>query len=504
MKSLNAKTRVRLISLIFITAVFAVWGLFYFIISGYISDRTNRQMAQAAGQIIERFGGEFSQIERLTHSLTQNADVAALVKEQGSHEFFMLAGEIDSMPEAMIISPDFIDSVVLFGTDNNFYRLIGRLGNRACMRLASVISDMSMPSHLSVELENRRYIGYVDAVISPENEQTGAVVVLVEEERVLELLQTYDQSGLLLVAISANNEIITANTSRLYLFYPDSKHQPMIHSRLGITPYRISVTADEAYMRDSLTYFNVVAFITAAIIIIVLLVYTSILNRSFSDREKQKALMFSLKKQINAHFTINTLNTVRILVEHGEFERAETVTMGLSSLVRYAYDQEELINIWDELKILEDYIFIMNSRYNGKLEVDFDFDDRLMDYFMPRMLLQPIIENSILHGFKEMESGCIISVKAEMNDGRAAFTVKDNGCGIKEGEMARLKDKLREEPSVAADSAKGYESIAVLNIKNRLFHYFGEKGEIYISSNGSEGVSVYLQMPLMEETGELQ
>jgi len=363
------------------------------------------------------------------------------------------------------------------------------------MRVANILNTVDMPGHFTVELENRHYIGYVDAIGS--GIEYGAVVILIEEERVLELLRTYDQSGLLLVAISANNEVITANTNRLELFSPGSLHQPMIHSRLGITPYRISVAADEDYISSSLMYFTVVALITAVIFGIVLLTYTGILNRSFQNQEKQKALVFSLKKQINAHFTINTLNTVRILVERGEFEKADTVVLGLTSLVRYAYDRDELINIWDEFDILEDYIVIMNSRYNGKLETDFDFDDRLMDYYIPRMLLQPIIENSIVHGFKEMETGCNISVTAKINGNRVDFSVIDNGCGMTCDDISKLNEKQ----DFMTDSTDEYENIALLNIKNRLYHYFGENGQLKIAANDKNGTVVTLSMPLLSEKG---
>ena len=497
MKNLDKKKRVWLISLIFFITVFAVWGLFYFIISNYISDRTNRQMTQAAGQVIERLGGEFSQIERLTNSLKQNSDINALLNEQDPHEFFAFAGELDGLLDATAFNPDFIDSIILIGKNQNYYRLSGRLGNKACMRLANTIYSLDMPSHLSIELENRRYIGYTDTVTPDGIELSGAIVILVEEERILDLLRAYDQSGQLMAAISAGNEVITANTERLDLFAPDSLHQPMIHSRLGITPYRISVAADEDYLSDSLMYFTVVALITAVIFGIVLLIYTFILNRNISEIEKQKALVFSLKKQINAHFTINTLNTVRLLVERGELDKAETVAMGLTSLVRYAYDREELINIWDEMDVLEDYIFIMNSRYNGKLDAEFDFDDRLMDYYMPRMMLQPIIENSIVHGFKEMDSGCAVSVKAEINNGRVIFTISDNGIGMEAEEISSLNGKI----DAGIDSAKGYENIALMNIKKRLQFYFGDSGKLGFTSGSEGGTAVSLIMPMLTETG---
>jgi len=480
------------------------------------------------------------------------------MSEQDPRDFFALAGKIDNLLYEKAFDLEYIDSIVLFGAQRNYYRLLGRLGNKECQRLANAVYTLQMPSHLSVELEGKKYIGYADALMLAGAGQTGAVVILIEEEKILELLRAYDQSGSLLVAVTANNEVIAANTDRVDLFSPDTQHKPVIHSRLGITPYRISVAADAVYMNQSLSYFTIVALITVGIFVIVLFVYTSILNRSFfrpmvkvidsiatlstdtrsenlphvqseefdglidkinemllhietkntetkaaelraknAEIEQQKALVFSLKKQINAHFTINTLNTVRLLVEREEFEKAETVAMGLTSLVRYAYNREENINILDELDVLESYVVIMNNRYDGKLEADFDFDDRLMEYYMPRMLLQPVIENSIVHGFKEMTAGCVISVTAQLLDGGVTFTIKDNGRGMSTEELAALYDQL----SVSPEAARGYENIALMNIKNRLHYYFGDAGRLSVVSDSGGGAEVSITMPLVTETG---
>jgi len=218
-----------------------------------------------------------------------------------------------------------------------------------------------------------------------------------------------------------------------------------------------------------------------------------------AEIEKQKALVFSLKKQINAHFTINTLNTVRILVERGELEKAEAVALGLTSLVRYAQDREELINIWEELNILDSYVEIMNNRYEGKMEVDFDFDDLLMEYYMPRMLLQPVVENSIVHGFKDMDTGCALSIKAEVRGDGVVFTVRDNGCGMSRDEISTLNEKLND----GSGAAQGYENIALLNIKNRLYYSFGDAGRLIVKSDSGNGTEVSVMIPLVTETGGL-
>lgn len=553
MKNMDTKSRIRLISLILFLAMLAVWVVFYFVISSYITDNTEKQMTLAADQIIERLATEFSLAKRLSYSLAQSIDVKSLVSEQNPDKLYPLIEKVEDKLGTEIVTADFMEHIILFGNGGAFYRLAGKLGNKSCLRLSDRLTSIRLPGHLAVDLEGKKYIGYADAV-SP----NGAVVVLIEEEKILEILRSYDQSGSLLIAIKANNEVVATNTEKVEVFTADKTGQPVIQSRLGITPYEISVTADANYMNTSVVYFTIVALITAAIIAFVLYIYAGILNRRFflpmvkvigsikslntatntetlpyvqseefdglidiinemlinletknnellsaelraknAEIEQQKSLVFSLKKQINAHFTINTLNTVRLLVERGDLDKARAVAMGLTSLIRYAYEKDELINIWDEFEILQKYIAIMNSRYDSKFSVDFDFDDHLMDYSMPRMLLQPILENAIVHGFKDRDEDCVVSVKAELHEDAISFLISDNGCGMSTEELDALNERL----ITRSELIQGYENIALQNIKNRLYYYYGSAGQIQIEQRLNGGIQVLISIQSIVKTG---
>jgi two-component system sensor histidine kinase YesM len=137
----------------------------------------------------------------------------------------------------------------------------------------------------------------------------------------------------------------------------------------------------------------------------------------------------------------------------------------------------------------------MNIRYNGKLDVDFDFDDRLMKYNMPRMLLQPLLENSIIHGFVNMGTGCKISVKAKQRGDIIYFNVTDNGRGIDKDRLSELHDRLNIDP----EAARGFENIALVNIKNRLYYSYGEAGQVKITSAKNAGVEVSITLSIAEK-----
>lgn len=338
--------------LLFVMAA-AIWLVFYTVISGYIADITNEQITLAADQFIERLGNEFSHIERLSYSLVNSSDVRGLAAGPNPCRNYALGESIAISLGTNAHNADFVENVILCG-DTEYYRLAGKLGNKSCALLTGLIPTLSLPSHLRVELEGVSYIGYADVIV----DNAGYIVTLIEEEKILEAMHTYDQSGDILIKIEDDNGVVAANTDRLELF--DRGRAPIISSRIDVTPYEITVTAGTRYRRDSEMYFTVVAIITAAVFGFVLLMYSDVMNKRFfqplvqviggiealntetpakvlshvksaefdglvdkinemlrhieeknqalleAEADRQSAMMISFKKQINAHFTVNT------------------------------------------------------------------------------------------------------------------------------------------------------------------------------------------------------
>ena len=550
MMRMGAKGRIRLLSLVLFVAIAIVWALFYAIISGQIADNATSQMMQVAGQIIERLGSEFLRAENMLGRLTRDADVMELAAGRAPELVFPLAVKIEDELDTSSGSPDFIENIIVYAPDSHYHRLTGSLGNKACARLGKILADETLPRHLAVALEGESYIGYADHIQLGDN--NGIVAILIEEENVLELIRAYDQSGSLMVLISADGEPVTANTGQLDIFSADDPGRPVIHSRLGITPFEVSVAADARYLDAAGLYFTIVAIVTAVLIGIVLLLYSGVLNQQFfkpmvktidsienlntdiagvtlppvqsaefdrliekinamlrnletknnevksaelravtAEIEKHRALIIALKKQINAHLMINTLEGISTLVDRGEYDKAQTIETGLITLLQYAHNKDEYISIWDEWDILERFVVILNIRYEDKLNVDFDFDDHLMWYVMPRMMLQPLIENAVMHGFDKPDENSRITVKAELTGKTVTFTVSDNGFGMSEKKLMALRESLNTIP----DTSQGFTGVALLNIKNRLSHYYGDAAGLQIHSVSGEGTRVIITIP---------
>jgi sensor histidine kinase YesM len=211
-----------------------------------------------------------------------------------------------------------------------------------------------------------------------------------------------------------------------------------------------------------------------------------------NEIQKQKAIIFSLKKQINAHFTINTLNAVQTLADHGEIDAANQILSKLSALIRYAYAEDEYIEIWEELKIIRDYIDVMNLRYDHIITAVLNADDRLMDIRMPRMLLQPIIENAITHGFRNKTAGCVIEVSAKLTDDHVVISIADNGDGMSAKTLLALQGQL---DAKIENAPNGLGGIALVNIRRQLRSFYGEDASIRIESTIDQSTMVTLCFP---------
>lgn len=223
-------------------------------------------------------------------------------------------------------------------------------------------------------------------------------------------------------------------------------------------------------------------------------------NYSLQEAElkRQKALIVSLKKQISAHFTVNVLSIIKALSSTGENEKAGMLCDGLSFLLRYANAGDAYISGMEEFFVLEKYAEIMEIRYPGKFTVNIDVADELEDIEIPRMLLQPVVENSIVHGIigNESKGPGSIHVYACFEDEAVLFNVEDNGCGMNEEVLEELRDKLRNVDGENTE-VEGLSHVALVNIERRIRSYFGNGFGMAVESQSGIGTKISVRLPKM-------
>ncbi len=211
------------------------------------------------------------------------------------------------------------------------------------------------------------------------------------------------------------------------------------------------------------------------------------------QQELQKSELKALHAQINPHFLYNTLDSVVWMAHSGEQEQVVEMVTALADFFRLGLSKgSEMIPLQDELKHIENYLVIQNFRYDGNFAYQIDADPNTLPLSMPNIVLQPIVENAILHGVGNLPSGGRITIKAYLQGTDLMLEVTDNGFGMPPEKCA---DILRAENS----SGSG---VGIKNVHQRIQILFGKEYGLRYESELDEGTTVYIRLPVIDHYGE--
>lgn len=170
------------------------------------------------------------------------------------------------------------------------------------------------------------------------------------------------------------------------------------------------------------------------------------------------------------------------------------MTQALATVFRIGLSRgRELITVEEELEHVGSYLEIQCLRYGTLLKYEIDVDQALMEYYTVKLILQPLVENSIYHGIKEKGEQGLICITGRRELSQMVFTVEDNGMGIPVEQLERLNQDLKRNLSV---SKEGY---GIFNVNERIRLYFGEAYGLRLESRNGEWTRAVVTLPLIEE-----
>ena len=208
----------------------------------------------------------------------------------------------------------------------------------------------------------------------------------------------------------------------------------------------------------------------------------------------KEAQLKYLQTQINPHFLFNTLNAGAQLAMMEEAEKTYDYIQNTAEFFRYnVREGNTTVKLADEISLIDHYIYILNVRFSGDIKYEKDIDESLTDILMPSMILQPIVENSINHGIKEMEGKGIIALRVYGEDDNVFISVKDNGIGMTQEMIDKvLSGELTEEEKAAPVGAHG---IGMDNVIKRLRLFTDREDSVSIRSDGEgKGTEVIIKL----------
>ncbi|MCI9283596.1 MAG: histidine kinase [Lachnospiraceae bacterium] len=225
---------------------------------------------------------------------------------------------------------------------------------------------------------------------------------------------------------------------------------------------------------------------------------------------KKQAEYLALQNQINPHFLYNTLEGIRSEALLAGLDSIAEMTEALATFFRYTISQvENLVTLEDELANIENYYYIQQFRFGEKLalHIEYDHDDELdeleiLQFRLPKLTLQPIVENSIYHGIERKIGKGNLVIRICISNERLRIRISDDGMGMTEEKLKLLNEKMRrltlDDVQEPENSRKG--GIALVNVNNRIKLLFGEEYGITFYSREGAGTDVLITLPLVCES----
>jgi two-component system sensor histidine kinase YesM len=210
------------------------------------------------------------------------------------------------------------------------------------------------------------------------------------------------------------------------------------------------------------------------------------------ERQRVQAEIEALQCQINPHFLSNTLNSIKMMASMVGAESIRKMTGALMNILTESFSQNGVIvPLETEVANLEHYIYIMKVRFGDSFDVTFDIREEIKNLHIMKMLIQPILENSIIHGVREIERKGWIKIIGWRQADLLYFEIADNGVGMSEATLRTIWNE-QEHPH------KGLNCIGIRNVHERIRLNYGDVYGLTIKSERDQGTSVTLVLPVIE------
>lgn len=205
------------------------------------------------------------------------------------------------------------------------------------------------------------------------------------------------------------------------------------------------------------------------------------INRSQMETQLLEARLKMLQSQLQPHFLFNTLNSITSLMDV-DIHKAKIMTVDLADLLRHvlAHKDVQLIDLDDELAILSKYVDIEKTRFSDDLEITWHLDGNFKQVQIPSMLLQPLVENSIKHGFSRQHPSLKVDIRLKRQKDRLQITIEDNGQGIPTAEAGGVFET----------------GTGIQNTQQRLESIYGDHKVFLVTNKPEGGVKNYIEIPL--------
>ena len=217
-------------------------------------------------------------------------------------------------------------------------------------------------------------------------------------------------------------------------------------------------------------------------------------NTEIAVNQKRKSELKALESQINPHFLYNTLDTINwMAIDNGQEEISEMLS-DLGSLLRYSISNiDVIVFLAAEIEWNKKYLYLQQARFNHSFACEYHIEEAALQFPIYKLVLQPIIENAVVHGFDGVKTGGVLSISAKVRKNALLLEIQDNGVGMEREVLEDLTAYINN------DELFDGNSIGLKNTVNRLRLYYSGKAKIKIESEPGKGTKVFLKIPYKEK-----
>lgn len=219
-----------------------------------------------------------------------------------------------------------------------------------------------------------------------------------------------------------------------------------------------------------------------------------LINKTYKLEIREKEAQFkALQAQISPHFLYNALDTINwSLIENGDFKTSATLG-ALSEILRYSIDDfEKNVSINKEIKQVDNYLRIQKSRFEDRFNYSVNIDEDILNEKIPKLLLQPLVENAVVHGVENFKTGGSIKVNGYSIGNKIIIEISDNGAGINSSKLKELNRRFNEK--IEDNNKYKTSHIGLLNVNERIKLVYGNEYCMEIKSEVNKGTIIHLKL----------
>lgn len=211
---------------------------------------------------------------------------------------------------------------------------------------------------------------------------------------------------------------------------------------------------------------------------------------------KKQSEMIAYRSQINPHFLYNTFECIRGMALYHDVKDVAEISQSLSKLFRYSVRGSEYATVGEELDSVREYAKIIKYRFMDKYKVTIKSSEDVLKYKIPKMTIQPFVENAVQHGLEPMRRGGQVCVHVYISVNRMInIEIIDDGSGISKKQLCKLKESMREYEKNGV-LPREIEGIGILNTYRRIRLFYGDSAKLTIRSKPRQGTIVSILIPV--------